>query len=148
MLFVRADIHSILSVDNHSIEGFYVEVNSPKTKRLLCCSYNPFRWKMDFHLKILNWSLALYSSHYENFINIEEFNVEANDSAISVFSDTFDLKALLKSQPAIRTQINLLVLTLFGLKPAKFPRLLCNRSRFVWFSQGDSHYYKAIIWET
>ena len=39
--------------------------------------------------------------------------MEANDSAISEFSDTFDLKALLKSQPATRTQINLLALTLF-----------------------------------
>ena len=58
--------------------------------------------------------------------------MEANDSAISVFSDTYDLKALLKSQPAIRTQINLLALTLFW---------LINREVFITlgcFSQIDS----------
>ena len=114
MLFVRKDMScKLLSVENHPMEGFYVEINLQKTKLLLCCSYKPNRCKIDFHLQCLNQSLALYSSHYENFIIRGDFNVEANDSAISVFSDTYDLKALLKSQPAIRTQINLLALTLF-----------------------------------
>ena len=57
-------------------------------------------------------SSALYSSHYEHFIIID-FNVEANDSVISNFSNTYDLKALLKSQHVIRTPTNLLALTLF-----------------------------------
>ena len=43
----------------------------------------------------MNQSLALYSSNYESFIIID-FSVEANDSAISVFSDTYDLKNLIK----------------------------------------------------
>ena len=85
MLFVK-----LLSVENHPMKGFYVEINLPKTKWLLCCFYNPNRCKIDFHLENLNRSLSLYSSDYENFIIID-FNVEANDSAISVFSDTYDL---------------------------------------------------------
>ena len=114
MLFVREDIPcKLLSVENHPMEGFYVEINLQKTKWLLCCSYNSNRCKIDFRLQSLNRSLALYLSHYENFIIRGDFNVEANDSAISVFSNTYDLKALLKSQPAIRIQINLLALTLF-----------------------------------
>ena len=89
MFFVREDIPcKLLSVENHPMEGFYVEINLRKTKWLLCCSYNPNRCKIDFHLENLNRSLALYSSHYENFIIIGDFNVEANDSAISVYSDT------------------------------------------------------------
>ena len=40
-------------------------------------------------------SLALHSSHYENFV-IVDFNVEANGSAISVFSDSYELKSLIK----------------------------------------------------
>ena len=88
MLFVREDIPcKLLSVENHPMEGFYVEINLRKTKWLLCCSYNANRCKIDFHLENLNRSLALYSSHYENFIITGDFNVEANDSAISVYSD-------------------------------------------------------------
>ena len=40
--------------------------------------------------------LALYSSHFENFLIIGDFNVEAKDSAISVFSDNYDLKSPIK----------------------------------------------------
>ena len=76
-----------MSVENHPMEGFYVGINLQKTKWLLCCSYDPNRCKIDFRLQSLNRSLALYSSHYENFIITGDFNVEANDSAISVYSD-------------------------------------------------------------
>ena len=114
MLFVIEDIPcKLLSIENDPMEGFYVEINLRKTKWLLCCSYNPNRCKIDFHLENLNRSLALYLSHYDNFIIIGDFNVEANDSAISVFSDTYDLKSLTKETIRIRTPINLLALTLF-----------------------------------
>ena len=63
---------------------------------MLCCSYNPNRWKIDFHLEN-DRILALYSSHYENVIIIRDFNVDANDRAVSVFSDTYDLKSLIKA---------------------------------------------------
>ena len=84
MLFVREDIP--LSAENHSMDGFYAEINLGKTKWFFCCSYSPNRSKIDFHLE--NPSLGLYSSHYENFIIMRDFNVEANDTAISDFSDT------------------------------------------------------------
>ena len=79
------------------MEGIYVEIKLRKAKGLLCCSYNPNRWKIDFHPENLNRSLASYSSYYENFIIID-FNVEANDSATSVFSDTYELKSLIKER--------------------------------------------------
>ena len=103
MLFVRVDIPcKLLSVENHPMEGFYVEISLRKAKWLLCFSYNPNRCKIDFHLENLSRSLALYSSHYENFIIIGDFNVEANDSAISVFSGTYDLKSLIKEPPCYK----------------------------------------------
>ena len=47
MPFVRKDSPcKLLSVENHSMEGFYVEINLRKTKWLLCCSYNPNRSKI------------------------------------------------------------------------------------------------------
>ena len=120
MNFVREDIPcKLLSVENHPMEGFYVEINLRKTKWLLCCSYNPNRCKIDFHLENLNRSLALYSSHYENFIIIGDFNVEANDSAISVFSDTYDLKSLIK-EPTCYKNPN---------KPSCIDLILTNKPR-------------------
>ena len=54
-LFVREDIQcKLLSVENHPMEGFYVEIKLRKTRCLLCCSYNPHRCKIDFHLENLN----------------------------------------------------------------------------------------------
>ena len=84
MLFVRKDIPcKVLSIENHPMEGFYVEINLRKTKWLLCCSYNPNRCKIDFHLENLNRSLALYSSHYESFIIMwRQMIVLFQDSAI------------------------------------------------------------------
>ena len=57
-------------------------------KWLLCCSYNPNSDNTDFHTENLNRNLALYSSQYESFIMTGDLNVEENDSAISVFSNT------------------------------------------------------------
>ena len=55
MLFVREDIpRKLLPVENHSMKGFYAEIKLRKTKWLLCCSYNPNRCKIDFHLENLN----------------------------------------------------------------------------------------------
>ena len=95
MLSVREEIPcKLLSAENHSMEYFYVEVNLRKTKWLLCCSYHPIRCKTDFHLENVN---QLYIHHImKNFIIMGDFNVEANDIAISLFSDTYDLKNLIK----------------------------------------------------
>ena len=71
------------------MEGFYEEkINLRKIKWSLCCSYNPSRSNINFHLVHLNRNLALYSSFYESIIIIGDYNVEANSSAMSVFSDT------------------------------------------------------------
>ena len=105
MLFVRNDVPcKLLSIENCPMEGLYVEINLQKTKWLLCCSYNPDRYKINFYLENLNRSLALCSSHYENFIIIEAFNVEENDSTVSVFSDIYDLKSLIKEPTCYKNQ--------------------------------------------
>ena len=57
-------------------------------------------WRqIDFHLEHLNRNLALSSSCYKSFILRGDFNVEENHSAVSVFSDTFNLKNLIKEPP-------------------------------------------------
>ena len=120
MLFVRDDIPcKLLSLENKPMEGFYVEINLRKTKWLLCCSYNPSKSNIDFHLEHLNRNLALYSSCYENLMVISDFDVEANSSAMSVFSDTYNLKNLIK-EPTCYQNPN---------KPSCIDLMLTNKPR-------------------
>ena len=120
ILFVRDNIPcKLLSLENKPMEGFYVEINLRKTKWLLCCSYNPCKSNIDFHLEHLNRNLALYSSCYENFMVIGDFNVEASNSAMSVFSDTYNLKNLIK-EPTCYKNPN---------KPSCIDLMLTNKPR-------------------
>ena len=97
MLFVREDIPcKLISLEIKPIEGFYVEIHLRKTKWFLCCSSNPSRSNINFHVEHLNQNLALYSSCYKNFMIIGDFNVEANNRAMSVFSGTCNLENLIK----------------------------------------------------
>ena len=97
MLFVRVDIPcKLISLEIKPMEGFYVEIHLRKTKWFLCCSYNPSRSNINFHVEHLNQNLALYSSCYKNFMIIGYFNVEANNRAMSVFSGTCNLENLIK----------------------------------------------------
>ena len=65
MLYVREDIPSkLLSIENRTSEGFYIEINLRKKKWLLCDTYNPHRNNIGNHLDSLSKNLALYSSAY------------------------------------------------------------------------------------
>ena len=97
MLFVREDIPSkLLLIDNQAIEGFYFETNLRKKKWLLCGSYNPNRDNIGNNLDSLSRNLALYSSTYENYTIIGNFNIEADSREMSSFCDTFDITSLIK----------------------------------------------------
>ena len=114
-------------------------VSETKLEWLLCCSYNPSRCKIDFHPENLNRSLALYSSHYENFIIIGDFNMGENHSTISVFSDTYDLKSLIK-EPTCYKNPN---------KPSCIDLILTNKPRSFQHScvieTGFSDFHKMTV---
>ena len=107
MLYVREDIPSkLLLIDNQPIEGFYIEINLRKKKWLLCGSYNPNRDNIGNHLDSLSRNLALYSSTYENYIIIGNFNIEADSKEMSSFCDTFDLTSLIKEPTCYKNPDN------------------------------------------
>ena len=86
MLYIRADIPSNhLSTESLPMEDCYVKIDLQKKKWLLCCSYNP----NENTIKILHNDLALYSSKYENFIVLGDFNVCMDNSDMSLFCDTY-----------------------------------------------------------
>ena len=62
--------------------------------------------------------------------------MEANASVISVFSNTYDLKSLIKEPTCLRTPINLLALTLFS---------QINHKVFCVIKTGLSDFHKMIV---
>ena len=71
------------------MEGFHLEINDQKENWL------PNENAIKSNLEILHKGLALYSSKYENFIVLDDFNVGMVTNDISVSCGTYDLKFLL-----------------------------------------------------
>ena len=89
------------------MEGFYEEMNLQKKKSLLCCSCNPKKNAIKSHLEpLLHKRLALYSSKYENFIVLGDFNVGMDNSDMTLFCDACDLKCLIKEPTCYRNLEN------------------------------------------
>ena len=84
--------------------GFYKELNFRKTKWSPCCSFNPSRSNIVFHLDHLNEDLSF---------------MEANNSAMSVFKYTYKLKSLIKEQTCYKNPN----------KPPCIDLMLRNKSR-------------------
>ena len=94
---IRKDIPSkLLSIENQPIEGIYIKRNFRKKKWLLCRTNNPHRNNIDNHLDSLSRNVALYSSLYDNYNIIGDFNIEADSKEMSSFCDTFNVTSLIK----------------------------------------------------
>ena len=107
MLYVREDIPSkLLSIKNQPIEGFYKEINLRKKKWLLCGTHNPHRNSTGNHLDSLSKNVAVYSSAYDNYIVISDFNIEADSNEMESFCDTFDLTSLIKEPTCYKNPDN------------------------------------------
>ena len=122
MLYVREDIPSkFLSVENQPIEGFYGEINLRKKKWLLFGTYKPHRNNIGNHFDSLSKNLALYSSAYDTYIVIVNFNVEPYSKEMSSFCDTFDLNSLVKKPTCYKNPDNLSYIDLILTnKPSNF----------------------------
>ena len=77
-----------------------------KKKWWLCGTYNPHRNNIGNHLDSLSKNLALYSSAYDIYIVIGDFNVEADSKEMSSFCDMFDLTSLIKEPTCYKNPDN------------------------------------------
>ena len=107
VLFIREDIHSkLLAVEDSITKGLYVEINLPRKKWLLYCSYNPKKINIRAHIKCLSKTLPLYFLKYEHFLVLGDFNVFVEDSSMSEFCDTHDLKSLIREPTCYKNPEN------------------------------------------
>ena len=140
MLFIRDDIPSkLLSIEKNSIETFYVEVNCQKIKWLFCCIYNPNKNNILAFLENLDRSLALFSSSYENYVMICDFNIGPDNIYIKSFCDNFGFTNLIKEPACFKNPEN----------PSCTDLLLTNRPRTFQNScaieTGLSDFHKMIF---
>ena len=77
MLYFRDDIPTnLIEVEKKPIEGFYVKKNLRSDKWLTNCSNNPYENTIGNHLCALSEKLDIYSTSYDNFIILGDFNIE------------------------------------------------------------------------
>ena len=91
LLYTREDIPS----KRLSIETLIVGINLKKRKWFLNGSYSPNKNQISHHLECLNRILDEYSSEYDNFVFIVEFNVNVNESPMKEFCNLNGLKSLI-----------------------------------------------------
>ena len=99
MLFVREDITSTLlpNIDpSGNIQNIVVEINLRSKKWLISGSYNPNVSHIQNHTVNLSKNLDFYSSKYENFIVIGDFNAEMTNNYLEEFCASYNLKNLIK----------------------------------------------------
>ena len=71
-------------------------INLRSKKWLLSCSGNPILTLPNNHIQNISRGLDFYSSKYNNFIVLRDFNVETSNPTISEFCTTYNLKNLIK----------------------------------------------------
>ena len=97
ILFVREGIPAkFLSFATSPTEWFFVELNLRKKKWLVCCSYNPDNSNIQTHLASLSTNFDIYSSQYDHFIALGDFNVEIDNKYMKDFCSSFNFKTLIR----------------------------------------------------
>ena len=111
LLYVREDVPSALLKTDSEIEAFYVELTVRKKKWLLCCSYNSNKTFITKHLAEIGRNGDLFSSKYDNFILLGDFNSEPCEQPMRDFCHVYNLQNIIKTKLALRIHITLHVLT-------------------------------------
>ena len=109
MLFVRKDIPSKLlpNIDpSGNIHNIFVEINLRSRKWLISGSYNPNVGLIQNDTANLSKNLDFYSSKYENFIVIGDFNAEMTNNYLEEFWVSYNLKYLIKQPTCFKNPDN------------------------------------------
>ena len=107
LLYVTEGIPmNLLEVETKPIESFYVEINLRNDKWLMNCSYNPNKNMIGNHLRAPNEKLDIYSTSYDNFFILGDFNIEMEEQQIKAFCDNYGLKSLIRQPTCYKSPSN------------------------------------------
>ena len=126
---MREDIPSTLLNSDMSIESFSIGINIRKKKWLLVCMYNPNKNLISNHLKEIGKNLDNYSSKYDNFILLGDFNSEPTESAVRDFCEIYSRKNLIKDNTCFKNPS----------KPSCIDLIITNRPKSFQNSVSDFH---------
>ena len=99
LLYIREDKSTKVFFEILPIDGFYIEINLHNKKWwLLSCSHNPDeKGNIKNHLLALSTSLDIYSSQFDHFNILGDFNIEINNSEMKEFCVNYNLKSLIRT---------------------------------------------------
>ena len=140
MLFVREDIPAkLIASETPPVEGLYVEVKLRKQKWLISCSYNPNKSTICQHMEALATKMDLFSSAYEKFIFLGDFNEDMEHSAMKDFCNWYSLTSLINRPTCWKNPS----------KPTCIDLILTNCSTFFQntniIETGLSDFHKKVI---
>ena len=84
-------------------EGIFLEINLKRSKWLLFGGYNPSEDNILNFINQLGSILDLYMSRYENLLLLGDFNSEMSENGMRDFSETYDLKKLIKEPTCFKS---------------------------------------------
>ena len=85
----------MMASETPPVEGLYVEVKLRKQKWLISYSYNPNKSMKSQHMEVLGKNRDLYSSTYQDFIFLGDFNAAMELSALKDFCNLYSLTSLI-----------------------------------------------------
>ena len=85
-----------LNQDKESCQSFYVELNLRNSKWLINCSYNSHKNNIGTHLDRISQSLDVFSSKYERFLLVGDFNVAVEETHMKSFCENYALTNLIR----------------------------------------------------
>ena len=81
MLYFREDLPAKLQSIDRTNENCFAELNLNRTKWLISYSYNPNKSNIYSHLESLSRNLDLFSSKYNNYLVVCDFNVSVEEAS-------------------------------------------------------------------
>ena len=122
-----------------NVEGIFLELNLKRCKWLVFGDYNPSKGNIGNFVKEISPTLDRYIPKYDNFLLLGDFNSEMNECAMKEFTETYNLRNLIKHPTCFKNPLN----------PSVIDLILTNRPKSFQNNQtietGLSDHHKLTI---